>query len=86
MKITATTTKIETVEVEVSPKTVADNLREFWLKGLNKTADYYINHKGEWETWDDCGGQGSGFYEQHGKASKQEKEVLKAFNLIKGEF
>lgn len=67
---------LQHVDVEIDPHRVVEQVIETIMRNNGFPPDSYINSKGEIETWD-AGRGGSGYYEQHGKATDQQAVVLK---------
>lgn len=65
-------------DVDISTYELKNTLHQFILKGM---PGEYINKDGFWEI--DYGGHGSGYREIQRAATNEEKELMKAWHLIK---
>lgn len=80
MRMSVEVVERKTVNVNVNPADVLEQLKREWLTSVKHAGDY-INKDGVWESWYDTG-HGSGMYSTHGTATEHEKEIVKAFKLI----
>lgn len=72
---------VEYKDVEIRADDFFMGICESYLVAIRRSGQY-INGKGEWESWDDCNGHGSGLYKQHGKATTEEIRAMNAIKVI----
>jgi hypothetical protein len=82
MRIKAVERINKTVQVEINPCDVLDQLSQEIKNKYGVGSDWYINDKGQWEDWYDTG-HGSGLTTKHRDASVFEVEIFSALKLIR---
>lgn len=85
MQVNASIHRTERTQVEIDPRDVVKQLREKYIRELpdltkNGERAEYINQDGHWEVWIDT--HGSGITYKLREATDQEKETMKAFDIV----
>ena len=81
MRMQGSVTKVETVDVDISPSAMVDALDKQWHCDI-KMFGHYINLDGFWEDWTDTG-HGSGITKVLREATEEEKTISKAFRTLR---
>jgi len=81
MKIKGTVTTIERLDVDVRPEDMFKALVRIAWERAGGHPGQYVNRRGYWET--DHGGHGSGFQEQHRKATDVERELIRLLESMR---
>lgn len=82
MQVKAEVIESKVVTVHVDPREVLQKLYLQWRQLIKKKGEY-VNREGYWESWDDTG-HGSGITDVYEKATDEEIEIMKSFEMLKG--
>lgn len=80
MKVTGTKIEKSIVDVEIDPRTVIMEIERQWKKSQGLKWHWDISSEGFWQQWEDT--HASGFYIKHREATPEEKEVMRAFDVM----
>ncbi len=83
MKVRAEVITRENVDVEINVNDVFTNILSKLRTESNVPSDAYINNNGEWESWDDLGGRGSGLTTVHRPATATERSLYESIAQVR---